>query len=350
MRTKRQINYELLRVLAMLMIVALHYLGKGGALGDPKEELRATGYAAWLIESFCLVSVNVYVLISGYFGVEASGFHIRKPLRIYGQVWFYSVSIGLLAFAVGHSQFDIYQCMTYVFPCVTEHYWFATAYLVLCLMMPFLNAGAKGLDRRSFEWILGGLLLFFCIAKSVLPMQLPWDHKGYDAFWFVFLYLTGAYLRKYPITGGMKWIVAYIVNALLTYGSFLAIRSVYLHTGKLGDFISYAYSYNHIFTYIGAIGLFLGFAKVGSGWGEKAGNIITTLAGATFGVYLIHEHIQLRYTWEGWFDCEGYAQYHIGVFLAHMVMTVCAVYLACTAIELCRRKAAEVLLNSAKGR
>ncbi len=48
------------------------------------------------------------------------------------------------------------------------------------------------------------MVLVFSVAKTVLPMQLPWDHKGYDAFWFVFLYLTGAYLKKYKISGGIK--------------------------------------------------------------------------------------------------------------------------------------------------
>ena len=65
----RQLNYELLRILAMLMIVCLHYLSKGGFLGVPaREQISVSGYAAWLIEAFCLVAVNVYVLISGYFG------------------------------------------------------------------------------------------------------------------------------------------------------------------------------------------------------------------------------------------------------------------------------------------
>lgn len=32
--------------------------------------MTAAGYTAWLVEAFCLVAVNVYVLISGYFGVD----------------------------------------------------------------------------------------------------------------------------------------------------------------------------------------------------------------------------------------------------------------------------------------
>lgn len=112
----RQMNYELLRIIAMLMIVCLHYLSKGGALGDPKQELTTNGYLAWLIEAFCLVAVNVYVLISGYFGVDSQNFTIRRPLKIWRQVWFYSVGIGLIMLITGAASWNLYQGMTYVVP------------------------------------------------------------------------------------------------------------------------------------------------------------------------------------------------------------------------------------------
>lgn len=333
----RQMNYELLRIIAMLMIVCLHYLSKGGALGDSKQELTTNGYIAWLIEAFCLVAVNVYVLISGYFGVDSQNFTIRKPFKIWRQVWFYSVTIGLIMLVTGAVPWNLYQGMTYVFPIVTEHYWFATAYLLLCLMMPFLNAGVEKLDRKSFQWILIVLFVLFSVAKTVLPMQLPWDHKGYDAFWFVFLYLTGAYLKKYEIHGGIKWLFVYVSGVFAIYLSFLMLQVVYLKLGKLGDFVSYSYSYNYLFTYVAAVGLFLSFAYVGKNWGEKTKKVISTLAGATFGVYLIHEHVELRGLWKTLFHCEEYAQRSTGMFLLHMIGTVGVVYAGCTMIELLRQ-------------
>ena len=344
----RQMNYELLRIIAMLMIVCLHYLSKGGALGDPKQELTTNGYLAWLIEAFCLVAVNVYVLISGYFGVDSQNFTIRKPLKIWRQVWFYSVGIGLIMLIAGAASWNLYQGMTYVFPVVTEHYWFATAYLLLCLLMPFLNAGVENLDQKTFQWILIGMLLVFSVAKTVLPMQLPWDHKGYDAFWFVFLYLTGAYLKKYKISGGIKWLFVYVTGVFAIYLSFLMLQVVYLKLGKLGDFISYSYSYNYLFTYVASIGLFLAFANVGKNWKEKTQKIISTLAGATFGVYLIHEHVELRGLWKTLFHCESYAHGSTGMFMLHMLGTVCVVYIVCTIIELLRQKITELLTNAIK--
>ena len=300
-------------------------------------ELSTNGYIAWLVEAFCLVAVNVYVLISGYFGVDSQSFTIRKPFKIWRQVWFYSVTIGLIMLVTGAVPWNLYQGMTYVFPIVTEHYWFATAYLLLCLMMPFLNAGVEKLDRKSFQWILIVLFVLFSVAKTVLPMQLPWDHKGYDAFWFVFLYLTGAYLKKYEIHGGIKWLFVYVSGVFAIYLSFLMLQVVYLKLGKLGDFVSYSYSYNYLFTYVAAVGLFLSFANVGKNWGEKTKKVISTLAGATFGVYLIHEHVELRGLWKTLFHCEEYAQRSTGMFLLHMIGTVGVVYAGCTMIELIRQ-------------
>lgn len=114
------------------------------------------------------------------------------------------------------------------------------------------------------------------------------------------------------------------------------------------DFISYSYSYNYLFTYVASVGLFLAFASVGKNWKEKTQKIISTLAGATFGVYLIHEHVELRGLWKTLFHCEEYAQKSTGIFLLHMLGTVCVVYAVCTIIELLRQKITELLTNAIK--
>ena len=58
---KRQANYELLRILAMLMVVVMHFLSHTGALpeagtGRFPGEREIFGV---LLDSFCIVAVNV---------------------------------------------------------------------------------------------------------------------------------------------------------------------------------------------------------------------------------------------------------------------------------------------------
>ena len=353
----RQLNFELLRILAMLMIVCLHYLSKGGFLGDPaRAEISAAGYAAWLIEAFCLVAVNVYVLISGYFGAGGEAKDVlKRPLNIWKQVMFYSVVIGAIAVITGIQQFDIYQIFTYIFPVVTEHYWFATSYIILCFFMPYLDKGIETLDKKNFEKLLCAFLLVFCIAKTVIPMQLAWDKYGYDTFWFVTIYLTGAYIRHYGIpflNNRIKALAIYVCSVILTFASFLVIRQVYFVTGSFGDFIHYAYTYNHLLCYLGAIGLFMAFCacfdkKTGSGDNrpERIRKPIELVSGATFGVYLIHEHINIRYLWVEWFGCKERIDTSLVLFLGHMILTVFTVYCVCTLIEIVRKRVITMIRN-----
>ena len=267
---------------------------------------------------------------------------LKKAGRIYLQVWFYSVVIGIISILTGLQELDIYTIFMYVFPVSTEHYWFATAYLLLTLFMPFLNAGFDRMDQRSTQGILGCMLLVFSVAKTILPMQLPWDHKGYDAFWFVFVYLTGAYLRRYGmkvITNRTRAILLYVCSTLLTFASFIVIRTCYLRMGILEDFISYGYSYNFLFCYLAAIGFFLAFKTDSkAGKPKTCGSVLQTISGATFGVYLIHEHVNLRYLWPTWFQSAEFATASVPVFLLHMIGTVAVVYLVCTGMEIVRTK------------
>lgn len=358
---KRQLNYELLRVIAMLMIVCLHYLSKGGLLGDPaRTDMTMTGYAVWLVEAFCLVAVNVYVLISGYFGVDSRehlpggpaitfGGVLRRPVRIWKQVFFYSMLFGCGAIVIGVQEFDIYRFFSYCFPLVTEHYWFATCYVVLCLLMPFLNVGISYLEQRQTGYLLAGLVLFFSISKTVIPMQLPWDKYGYDVLWFIVLYLTGAYLKRYKTafvkTRG-RAAVLYLGSAMAVFASFFLIRMIFMKTGKLEAMIHYGYTYNFLFCYTGAVGLFLLFKEYRAEGGklERFRRPIELFSGVSFGVYLIHEHINIRYAWPGWLHCEEQIGSSAAGFLCHMLLSVVCVYLVCTVIELIRQKGSMTIL------
>ena len=95
-KKERMANLEVLRCVAMMMVVVLHYLGKGGLLPDLTAPLSAQDTVAWLLEAFCIVAVNVYMMISGYFLCESS-FKLSRLLTLWVQLWLYSVGIGVLA-------------------------------------------------------------------------------------------------------------------------------------------------------------------------------------------------------------------------------------------------------------
>ena len=146
---KRRIaSIELLRIAAMLMVVTLHYISKTGALALPGDEMTPVRYMGGLIESFCIVAVNVYVLISGYF-LSAVPFKVSRGVRLLAQVLFYTLLIPLVLKAAGLEIYgqDVWKAAAYFLPVSTEHYWFVSAY-------GGKTAGEGAADRSAAAFIL----------------------------------------------------------------------------------------------------------------------------------------------------------------------------------------------------
>lgn len=305
----RMANLELLRCAAMMMVVVLHYLGKGGLLPDlAGESLGAGGTAAWLLEAFCIVAVNVYMFISGYF-LCTSSFKLSRLLQLMLQLWLYSVIFGLagaLTGIVAETPVDTHYFLTLLFPVNMGHYWFMTAYIFLYLLLPLVGTAVKRMTKGQLQLTAALLFLVFCISKSILPFRLEMDGKGYDCLWYLCVFAAAAYVRRFGVPFLEKkgrGLLLYGGSCLLAFGATLALRQVYLSTGSLGRMLGMFLEYNHIFPFLGAVGLFAAFSRL-----RVPGNIaavINKIAPYTLGVYLLHENLGLRYSWQSWLGAEA---------------------------------------------
>ena len=305
---KRMANLELLRCVAMMMVVVLHYLGKGGLLADlAGESLNVPELAAWLLEAFCIVAVNVYMFLSGYF-LSGSSFRLSRLIQLWMQVWLYYVALGLagaLSGVMRETELDLHYLLTLIFPILMGHYWFMTAYVFLYLMLPLAGMAVERMTKRQLQVTLGLLLLAFCVIKSVLPLRLEMDGQGYDCLWYLCVFLTAAYVRKFGISIlDKKWTgaILYAGGCLGVFAGTLALRQVYLRTGSLERMLTMFLEYNHVLPFLAAVGLFGLFRKVQVK--GKAAAAINRIAPYTLGVYLLHENFGLRYSWQDWLGAD----------------------------------------------
>lgn len=319
--SKRLNNFEAMRIMAMFMVIVLHYLWKGGLLTAVAEPFLPMSYVAWLTEAFAIVAVNVYVLITGYFMCQSS-FKLSRLMEIICQVMWYALLIPLLLGLLGLADvksFDTYDILRFVFPIHMEHYWFVTSYVVLMLLVPFLNAGIKAMDRKQLAVSTLLLTAFQTLPKSVLPVSFTNDDAGYGVLWFVCLYLIAAYIRLYGISffsSVKKALLCYVAGVLAIFLSMLVMRAIYFRIDAFGDKLNFAYNYNHIFCLFASVSLFYA-CKL---WNIREG-IFSRMAGKlapyTFGVYLLHEHLLVRYEWTKWLDVTQTE--HIGAFFIQLV-------------------------------
>lgn len=325
-------NLELLRCVAMMMVIVLHYLGKGKLLPDlTGGELDVTGAAAWLLEAFCIVAVNVYMLISGFF-LCTSSFKLSRLLQLLLQVWLYSVVFGILGAATGmiaETPVDTHYFLTLIFPISMEHYWFLTAYIFLYLLLPFVGTAVKRMTKRQLQTALALLLITFCALKSILPLRLEKDAMGYDCLWYLCVFLTAAYIRRFGMAfleKRRRAVCLYVGCSLLAFAGTMVLRIVFVRTGSLGRMTGMCMEYNHILPFLAAVGLFGAFVKTEIK--GKISGVINRVAPYTLGVYLLHENLGLRYTWQNWFGADrisNVGELLLGTFLAVLGVFVCGI-------------------------
>ena len=345
---KRQANFEILRVVAMAMIVVLHFLQRGDILVPFYEDINMVNTIAWLIKSFCIVAANCYVLIAGYFLVEAE-WKCKKLVMLVAQILFYSflIPVVCMVFGIGNVRdWTVYEWITAVLPLQMEHYWFATAYVLLFVLSPVLAAGVKQLSKKQLEVVIGLLLVYFCVFKSLSPILLATDNYGYDYPWFICLFLIAAYIRLYGhgenglqvgklelFTTSKKSAVCYTFSALAIFVLSVVLGLITARIGKFEYYMNMVFSYNHILTLLAAVSFFYAFLH----WQPKESkltNFVCRIAPYTFGVYLIHENVAIRNLWTGWFSVEKVKDSLL--FVPYMVLVIVCLFVVCMTIDYLR--------------
>lgn len=334
----RQANMELLRIIAMCMVVVLHYLIKGEAAVSLVENFTALNIVLWLVKAFCIVTINVYVLLSGYFLLEAK-WKVSRLFEIWFQVLFYSVGVPAFCrvFGIGEvRQWGVYDWLNVLFPVQMEHYWFITAYVVMYLLIPVLSIGVKGITRKQHQCVIAGLLLVFSIPKSILPIYIPTDRYGYDFGWFICLFVIAAYLRLYGIpflNSKKKALTIYLVSVIGIWGISVVCAVLTRNGLPFAYMMDMAYCYNHLLVLAASVALFSAFTYVKVPQG-KFSEVVCRIAPYTLGVYLLHENLAIRTKWQFFAGIE-----HVrdgGEIFPHMVVTVIAVFAAGVLVDFVR--------------
>lgn len=273
----RASNFELLRIVAMAMIVIHHFIvhilwpERGGGY------LPATACA----DVFVLSGVNLFVLTSGFFRIKLSW---RSVIRLWLFVAFY-VAIASVAYE--------YYSLTHGLPGLTRKslllpfalfsksgYWFLGSYFALMLLSPILNAALNSLDLHRLRLVVLLLTFFTCYSGYVLGNTNPF---GYNTMQFIYLYVVGNYIGKEPRVGSVPrnlYLIGFF-GLSAAYGAYAAWRAMH---GKLAEYDLHVFAYNNPIVLLASFSLFCHFRRL-----RFESRTVNWLAASMLGVYLLQE-------------------------------------------------------------
>lgn len=270
--TPRKSNIELLRILAMCMVMMLHV--GNTALGVPTPADAHAAPASVLARIFFNVlanpSVDAFVLISGWFGLR---FAWRGLAAFVFQCVFVTWGVLLAFCAAGHAPHTAADLHAQLF----VRSWFVQAYLGLYVLAPALNL-LIGQSRQRHTQLLLGLFL----------MEMAWDflsphehffQAGYSTMHFCLLYLLARHVRLYGAPAFVRaraGLLFVLTTAAVSLAVFLLLRLGVRQAFWLQSYVSPA-------TVFAALCLLLAFDKL-----RLQSTAVNRVAAASFAVYLLH--------------------------------------------------------------
>ena len=347
-KKERNSNLELMRIISTIFIILWHIRIFGN--------LKHSEYIGNMFNFFMLifiVHVNSFVLVTGYFQSK-SKFKWGKVLSLFGTTYFYKllfivlfVTLGLISI----TKTDILNIFLYG----EEEYWYVKNYIILYLISPFLNVFIENISKEKYIKLL--ILLF--IIMSILPYisaQLIFGNNGYSLYNFIFLYLIGAYIRKYPpetnyfikvfSTNLYRIILLAIFFTMVILNFNTYTTTMYLKDlspifneifGKINAMLDI---YSNPFVIIESVAYFLFFLSL-----NFKSKFINRISTTTFSIYLIHHNHFVRQFIYKWLRIDsGYMIYNTR-YLLYLLGCGIVIFSACAIIDLVRQSLFKLISN-----
>lgn len=277
-RPQRNSSIELYRIIATFAVLIVHF--NGWFLGDwplpaydiSNPTLFRTGQM--IISAAVITCVNMFVIISGYFGIRLKLSSILK-LCIYLALIY--VPLYIVKCVSGHE----FVLADFIERCLVISYagYFIQCYFMLMILSPVLNSFFDKYGRKSLKWIVlfwGFEFWFDCIMKVE---ELGYN-RGYSVIHFVLMYMIARCIRLYE--DDIKriqrwvWVLGYLLSTIVIVFSFV-----------VG--IKWCWYYSNPIVVFSSVCTFLPFL-----YKTYYNKLINWIASGTLAVYIIHVTYYIR--------------------------------------------------------
>lgn len=206
-RSVRNSSVELLRFFFMFMIVIGHAYVHGTHVDYPFIYSWAMEWStAPHLSLFALSKAGVtgFMFISGYYGIKMNK---TKWINLFLVAFFYYVIL---------MRFHGWQGMLHPY----DFWWYLSAYVVICLISPFVEIGFQSLGESKIRYIVLGLLFYNYVGRWI------GKENSHDMVFLLSIYLFARYLKVFSFNAmpeKLRSIWRVVNDNLVVYTLFVAI-------------------------------------------------------------------------------------------------------------------------------
>lgn len=322
----------------MLSIIAHHMVVNSGIMElFDYSKISGNMVFLYLYGMWGKTAINCFVMITGYY-MSKSKLTIRRYAKIYLEAKFYRILMFLIFALTGYEMLSGSNVLKMLFGIASGgNNGFTESFLLMYLFIPYLNLIADKFDRTSMRSLIL-LLVFAFTVKSTLFLNTSMFN---EVFWYMTVYLIGAYLRLYE----PEWTISQKkVGSCLLACAVMAAASV-LFMIKFGNILWFLNRYflvvdsDKILALCIGVLAFLFFRNLkiqNSKW-------INLIASTTFGVFCIHasSDAMRKFLWLDFLKIPSIYVRPTWYVIAYCTAATVGVFVFCSLLDLIRLRLIE---------
>lgn len=324
--SKRKSNIEIVRIIAMLLIVMSHYSLYSGFNWENINGITVNKIFINTFFEFGTLGVSLFIIISGYF-YDKNKINVYKIIRLILQIFLFSIIGLIIGTVICDSNLNMKNIIKSVMPTTFGLYWFATCYILIYLFSPFLKMVIDKFSKRDLKLLITLMILIWSIITMIPGAKTFWN----EFIWLVVIYIIGAYIKKYNVNllkNNKNRIIAVILIIVFLSTFMIIIELLSIKLLILKDFIQYFNNIQSPFILILTILIFNIFKNINI----KNNIYINVVASSTFGIYLIHENVFLRnFIWKEL--VQGNKYINSPLLIINAIIGVICVFVICSIIS-----------------
>ena len=282
---ERNYNYDIMRVLACIMIICMH---------APMPNLNANGIILSTISYFTAPGLCLFFVISGSLllpiKTDTTTFLKKRLGKVIMPTLVFTILYIILNCINGEQQ-NILRTICSIPFSAQGHgvLWFMYTLIGLYLVAPIISKWLDSASKREVELYLLLWVITLCFPILKLFVGINEGNTGvlYYFSGYIGYFILGYYLKKYPESISLKKLIIPDIIAILAP---IAFKVMHIEI----DFYS-MFWYLSIFVALLCTTIYVLISKIKI---KKRGGIVELISNLSFGIYLIHIAVMRFFIWE----------------------------------------------------